>query len=401
MHYSRRPFLFIPFFLAAVIITLYEWRPFQGIFSGDATASSWAGSVGPYLKPKPSLPSRGPSIDDVNNRTLGFQEIKVISMPARTDKHDAWALSASLTGFDFQLVNGVDSASISDKSLPYTMSQAPKVVACWRAHMNVLQDIVNLGVASTLVFEDDADWDVTLKSQLVQLARGSQWLLTANSSTSTTSLSTSDSPYGQGWDFLWIGHCGGTPAPTDPRRFVIPHDPTVEPSGMRTNVDHSHYTTWENASPPDFQTRLVAPLRDAICTAGYAISLEGAKKVLYHMSMVPYDAPVDWGYSDMCRDQKSGFICVGSFPQLIGNHRPLGDSSKYSDIETIEGTFHEAHSNGLVYSTRMNIDRLLQGETVMQSSQKVAEFAGIHEMDIKDIAAAVGHEEEITLEPQD
>ena len=317
-------------------------------------------------------------------------------MPARTDKHDAWALSASLTGFDFQIVDGVDSASISDKSLPYTMSQAPKVVACWRAHMNVLQDIVNRGVSSTLVFEDDADWDVTLKSQLVQLARGSQWLLSANSSGSATSSSTVDSPYGRGWDFLWIGHCGATPAPSDPRRFVIPHDPTVEPTGTRNNV-----YAWESANPSDSQTRVVAPLRDAICTAGYAISLEGAKKVLYHMSMVPYDAPVDWGYSDMCRDQKSGFICVGSFPQLIGNHRPAGDSSKYSDIETIEGTFHEAHSNGLVYSTRMNVDRLLQGETVMKSSQKVAEFTGIHEMDVKDIAAATGHEEEITLESRD
>ena len=399
MHLSHRPLLFIPLFLLTLLITCYEWRSLPNDPTSDRIGHSWSNSVGQYFRPSQDPRKANDVLDDVLNRTLGFQEIKVISLPARTDKHDAWALTASLTGFDYQLVDGVDSTKISDKALPYTMNRKPKVVACWRAHMNVIQDIVNRGIRSTLVFEDDADWDVTLKSQLVQLARGTRWLL--NDTATGTSASLADSPYGSGWDFLWLGHCGATPAVDDPRRFVIPHDPTVEPTTIRNNGDNPHTKTWENAEPPDLQTRIIAAQRDGICTAGYAISLEGARKVLYHMSMIPYDAPVDWGYSDMCKDKKSGFTCIAPIPRLIGTHRPAGDSSRYSDIETLGNRYQDAHSEGLVFSTRMNVDRLLRGETSMRSSDAVAGVTDVEVMGVREISAAVGHGEEIAPEDSD
>lgn len=399
MYLSHRPLLFIPLFLLTILITFYKWQSIRYVPTSDWTSPSWSNGVGQYFRPSQSSRKATNDLDNVQNRTLGFQEIKVISLPTRTDKHDAWALTASLTGFDYRLVDGVDSTKVSDKALPYTMNRKPKVVACWRAHMNVIQDIVNRGVGSTLVFEDDADWDVTLKWQLVQLARGTRWLLNDTSAGSSASLA--DSPYGSGWDFLWLGHCGATPAPGDPRRFVIPHDPTVEPSTIRDNGDNPHTKTWETADPPDLQTRIVAAQRDGICTAGYAISLEGARKVLYHMSMLPYDAPVDWGYSDMCRDRKSGFTCIAPIPRLIGTHRPAGDSSRYSDIETLGNKYQDAHSEGLVFSTRMNVDRLLRGETGMKSSDAIAKVTEVEEMGIREISSAVGHPEEIATEDED
>jgi len=52
------------------------------------------------------------------------------------------------------------------------MDQSAPIVGCWRAHLNVLQDMVRRGISSTLIFEDDADWDISFKSQLVQFAGG-------------------------------------------------------------------------------------------------------------------------------------------------------------------------------------------------------------------------------------
>jgi GR25 family glycosyltransferase involved in LPS biosynthesis len=393
MTYCSRPLLFLPLFGFAVLLTLYTWQPYREPSSSDPARNFGPARSGEYL---PWKQNSGDNLLDVQNRTLGFQEIRVVSLPARTDKRDAWAVTSSVTGFNYEIVDGVDSTTISDKALPYSMHREPKVVACWRAHMNVLQDIVKRGVASTLVFEDDADWSVSLKSQLVQFARGSRWLLNATSDHYPKP--GNDSPYGPGWDFLWLGHCTGTPRLTDSRRFVIPHDPTVEPSTIRNEGQNPHTQLWNDASPPDLQTRIVTLFQDAICTAGYAISLKGAKKALYHMSMLPYDAPVDWGYSDMCRDRKSGFDCIAPIPSLIGVHRPAGDTSGYSDIETIDHHYEDAHSDRIVFSTRLNLDRLLQGQRVMKSSNRVAEATGIQEMDIDDIGVAVGHEEYIEIE---
>jgi hypothetical protein len=40
-----------------------------------------------------------------------------------------------------------------------------------------IYSMVERRVSSALIFEDDADWDVALKMQLVQFARGSRFLL--------------------------------------------------------------------------------------------------------------------------------------------------------------------------------------------------------------------------------
>src|ERR1700712_3532369 len=75
-----------------------------------------------------------------------------------------------------------------------TMGQESNVIGCWRAHMNVYQKIVHEKVSSAMIFEDDADWDVALKMQLVQFARGSRFIL------NTTESEATHSPYGDDWD---------------------------------------------------------------------------------------------------------------------------------------------------------------------------------------------------------
>jgi GR25 family glycosyltransferase involved in LPS biosynthesis len=160
------------------------------------------------------------------------------------------------------------------------MNQNVNTIGCWRAHLNVLRRIVRDNVATALIFEDDADWDVSFKRQLVQFARGSRYIL------NTTHTASAPSPYGDNWDMLWIGHCGTWYHEEDNRRiFVIPNDPTVAPPTHRKNVDQPDMSHWEEGPSGDNQTRIVFHSKGGVCTAAYAISQQGARKALHYVRL--------------------------------------------------------------------------------------------------------------------
>ncbi|EXJ96335.1 hypothetical protein A1O1_01461 [Capronia coronata CBS 617.96] len=326
------------------------------------------------------------SIARVQNETLGFQEIYMISLPLRTDKRDSFALQAAVSGMTYTQMDGVDGHSVPEKALPYTMNQSPNAVGCWRAHLDVIQKIVREKVSTALIFEDDADWDVSFKTQLVQFARGSRYIL------KTPAHDSPFSPYGDGWDMLWIGHCGTWVHPDDNGRFfVIPDDPTVEPPQLRRNVDTPDMSRWERGPNGDNQTRIVFSAEGGVCTAAYAISQQGARKALYHMSMEPYDSPIDWGFANLCKDKAYNFNCVSVFPQLVGVSRPTANTSKWSDIgygDDANRGVESANAQHLVYSTRLNMANLLAGKTVFDSQYPDSTPP---QLDIKDIGRAVGH----------
>lgn len=119
-------------------------------------------------------------------------------MPERTDKRDAFALAASLSGFKYNITDGVNGTTVSPKAQPATMDRATGEVGCWRAHLNVWEKMVRDNVASTLVFEDDADWDIGLRAQLLEFAKGARFVLGDDRKKE-------HSPYGDDWDVLWLG----------------------------------------------------------------------------------------------------------------------------------------------------------------------------------------------------
>ena len=273
------------------------------------------------------------------------------------------------------------------------MGQESNVIGCWRAHMNVYQRMVHERVSTALIFEDDADWDVALKHQLVQFARGSRFI------TNTTEKETPHSPYGDDWDILWIGHCGTWVLPADNRRFfVIPNDPTVEPPEfLKSNVDQPNMTHWESGPDGVNHTRIVFRSEGAVCTAAYAISQRGARKALYHMSMEPYNSAVDWGLINLCKNKEYDFTCISPWPQLVGVSRPTANTAKWSDIgygSDSDRTVEQGTSLHLVYPTRQNIGNMLKGKKVFDSLYPDwAPPASIIE-----IGKAVGHIE--ILEPE-
>lgn len=212
-------------------------------------------------------------------------------------------------------------------------------------------------IATGLIFEDDADWDVAFRSQLELFALGSQTLL------DTPDRGSPVSPYGDGWDLLWLGHCASQPVDDDYRRFVMTNDKTVPPPNHRVN-----FGTIPDMSPYDNNTRIMYFSKGSICTYSYALSYRGAQKILKYLSMDVYNKPIDFGLHDMCTKASRKFKCIGVFPQLVGEAKSAGSSLKDSDIWGVDnGDRPTGFSYNIVYSTRLNanaiIDRSLENVT--------------------------------------
>ncbi|KAL8881638.1 MAG: hypothetical protein Q9198_001193 [Flavoplaca austrocitrina] len=58
-----------------------------------------------------------------------FERVFVINLRERYDKLDAFTLAASLTGFSYDVIEGVKGTTIVNKTLP-SLDNIPKVVAC-------------------------------------------------------------------------------------------------------------------------------------------------------------------------------------------------------------------------------------------------------------------------------
>jgi len=268
-----------------------------------------------------------------------------------------------------------------------TFRQEENVVGCWRAHLDLLQHIVHSRIASAIIFEDDADWDVALKYQMTELARGMRFLL------NQSEMSTPHSPYGDGWDVVWVGHCSTRPDESDNRRWVVPEDPTVVPPWARSEFEKPDMKPFEDGPKGDSQTRLVFVPAWGSCTAAYAISLKGAEKVLYRQSMLPFNEPVDNGMGSMCRDKTFQFSCISPFPTIVGTSRPAGPKNRLSDIHGSDGDLgveEHARSESLVFPVRQNIERLFRGDTVFDSQYPNVTGAN---MSIEEIGRGVGHAE--------
>ena len=190
------------------------------------------------------------------------------------------------------------------------------------------------------------------RSQLERYALGSQHI------SNSTNGPPSHSPFGDGWDLLWLGHCSSTPINGDGRRFVIENDPTAPPGNSRVN-----YGGVPDMSPYDNTTRIMFPAKGGICAYSYALSYRGAQKVLYYLSMSLFSRPVDFGLGDMCGQKERNFKCISTFPQIVDTHKSAGPVIKDSDIGHRGAGYRErGYTNNIVHSTRLNADHLINGD---------------------------------------
>ncbi|OTB01735.1 glycosyltransferase family 25 protein [Hypoxylon sp. CI-4A] len=316
-----------------------------------SSASSQAKQVSPTEKHDKS---------DVFNETLGFEKVFVIGLPERSDKRDALTLMSALTGFKLSFIDGVMGKTVPDKTLPFGWNRETMPennLGSWRGHINTMRRIVEDGISSALIMEDDMDWDVHVKDILAQFAGAARSLQKDFHKNQTLE---SPSPYGQDWDMLWLGSCVTNfgehlpehlQIPLEERNFrkiLIRDDPTVPPVGhLLANGTFS----WDDYPP---QARIVF---------AYALSASGAQKALQYMGLEGQSKPFDNHLSDLCRLRINGMRCVSIVPSLFVHHRPRGRISGDSDINN--GANDEVREVGftenILYSTRLNLRNLVTG----------------------------------------
>ena len=242
--------------------------------------------------------------------------------------------------------------------------------------------MVRNNVQSALIFEDDADWDVAFRHQMVLAADAVNFV--------TTSPPGPESPFGNDWDILSLGHCAAVPQQDTENYFVIPQDPTVLPPAARLEWEKPDMGPWEEGELGDTQTRLYFRTAWLSCLTAYAVSLRGAQKILYRQSMVPWNEPVDNGIGTMCKNGELDMSCVSVFPTLVGISKPAGSANRGSDIRDQDNVYiHEqGWSEMVLYSIRQNVPRLLTGLKTF-----VATHSPAPDKTMSQLTSAVGHGE--------
>lgn len=232
---------------------------------------------------------------------------------------------------------------------------------------------------SAIIMEDDVDWDVSLKRQLQNFATAARALQGVQNPQS-------DSPYGDDWDILWLGHCR-MECKTDKPFYLTPNDPTLP---------NAYHALRGQENPPGFDVprdgRVICHAAHCVCSAFYAISFEGAKKVLAALSVNPMELgsqlPTGEQYDIvlgiMCRH--GHLRCYAPFPSLTGYFSPAGPLGKTSDIhpnEDLSDGPRTVTSRGLMYSTLVNIHRILRGERTVRATWEDVDVPEINKDDIR------------------
>ncbi|KAI1765739.1 glycosyltransferase family 25 protein [Hypoxylon sp. FL1150] len=335
--------------------------------------------------------------DHVLNKTLGFSKIFVINLPSRTDRRDAMALAGAVSNLSFSWIDGVTGDQVPDEVIPKSdRGHSTGARGSWRSHMNALQAIVDQDLRSALILEDDIDWDIRLKSQLQTFAAASRtWLRELQSGKAEIELlgttvrtgGGAKSVYGDGWDVLWLGHCGADlpdvqKSPISPLVGTIPGDETVPaPKHLRPHP-FALNDKLGDLYPP--HTRVVHASSGNTCTLAYAISQEGARKLLLEFNSY-YDTQWDLMLQKWCEGRymtregesrakslldnddkafreprEAPPTCLTVRPPLLSHYYPKGGSS---DIQGQGGGYSKGSGSPYIrLSVRKNLGRLVTGE---------------------------------------
>ena len=238
-------------------------------------------------------------------------------------------------------------------------------------HNSARLSIVHNNITSALIMEGDVDWDVRVHSMARDFAMASTALLKDLSATIDfrdvpTTAYDQVSPYGDGWDVLWLGHCGmSLPSPGHSNgegRVIQYNDPTVP----ETQYLHS----WDFKRPTPLMiypnhTRVVTHESKGVCSLAYAISQAGARKLLYNLGVRLLDNPFDLMLKNFCEEKHGNEknVCLSAIPQLFDSYRPAGSTLGDSDMRDKGGFRAKAVTRNLRWSVRMNMERILRGET--------------------------------------
>lgn len=282
-----------------------------------------------------------------NNATLGFGAILALtSNDAETRM--SWRVeglkqAATYTGLEIQYPrqpewSDSDVEDLKENNGAGSLNTGSAL--CWLGHMHMLRQATQH--TTTLILEDDADWDVDIRTQIVKVAEAVRNL------TQSTVLEDSEDPdkkypYGMNWDVLWLGHCGSSIL----EKQVNFHDPTIPPEAesfnplVKSNVGKLRY---------------VHETVDPLCLYAYAVTQESAKKILRKHTHGNTEG-IDIWFLNMCREGK--LRCVAVSPELFHEHEAAGvhdsyingqDPQRVIDFERTTNIWHSARCNSRLHA---------------------------------------------------
>ncbi|KJZ72451.1 hypothetical protein HIM_08120 [Hirsutella minnesotensis 3608] len=308
-------------------------------------------------------------------------------------------LQAALSQISIDFIDGLAGSSIPEKAIPENQNSGHIVNAelgSWRGHMNAIQEVVRKNMTSVLIMEDDGDWDIRIKKQLYNFALASQALTQplagqpglyadpsypkpSNETNTITEISFDHlpvtaqpkiSPYGDEWDVLWLGHCAQTFPTNDnhvlPLGRVIQYGDETVP--LKKYLDSPYIKPFVLKDDYPDHARAVHHSQWGACTLGYAVSQQGARKILREIGLKKVNAPYDLLLRTFCDGNpgRGENKCLTTQPSLMVHHLQAGSTQADSDIKTKDGK-EEYRKEGVTkeirWSVRLNADALLKGET--------------------------------------
>jgi hypothetical protein len=221
--------------------------------------------------------------------------------------------------------------------------------------------IVAERISSAIVMESDADWDLRITDIMAGVGEGVanvvDWPFNPPNNTANSvpnpSLVQHPSPYGDKWDIIWMGHCGAY-SHGDGRIYEV-NDTSVPPEDYEYSF---------GSGPTDDQhregTRTVFQIRGAVCSTAYAISYQGAGKLVNYIKKT--NSNIDLALGWFC-DHMVDMACVGVWPQVI-TAASTKSNIEHADGETAGAGFKEDASPGpaLQYSARVNSQLVMKGQ---------------------------------------
>ena len=278
--------------------------------------------------------------------SLQFQSILVVA-PSEIPPRLAWRKegllkAAAYTGLDIQVLHqprwtDADTGPLISKGKELKHGCA----LSWLGHLNAIREAAKY--STSLIIEDDADWDVGLRTQIPRIAEAVRKLTNFRVDPEESKYP----PYGLDWDVLWLGHCGDSlPFDGSPIRL---EDPTVPP----------YINSWETkVSPNPNHIRWIHYSTGPICTYAYALTDISAKKILERDShgVDPFDI---WLHN-RCKGRE--FRCITVNPELFHHHEIAGSKDSLingkSGIEVIksertDNIWHSARCNSVSTTNAM------------------------------------------------
>ncbi|KAL2831555.1 hypothetical protein BDW59DRAFT_131539 [Aspergillus cavernicola] len=279
--------------------------PLPHTFSADNTSDV------PAYHPPPS----GPPMDPAGNATLGFEAILALS-PFTSWRTRGLQAAARITGLEIQIppqppvrpemIDAFAGLGPEDARHPNHGS-----ALAWVAHLDLIKHVVQSDMETALIMEDDADWDLSIREQMVGVAEAVRQL--------TKTTESEGIPYGDAWDVLWLGLCAETWDDTFETVYI--DDQTACPAHQYSGLAKGPV---ERLPPAQ---RVVFYSGAPICSFAYALTREGAKKVLLDIG-AGQDEAFDIALMNGCRERN--LTCISVLPELFHHYIPsqnLGSTS--------------------------------------------------------------------------